>query len=86
MLNLENPPGLFKSVTQLGACQGRREWVVADGNVLLSVVGLDHALGDGADHNTDGVVSGRDEGARLSWRFGRTVTHQDLSAAWNFKN
>ena len=77
---LENAPGLFKSVTQLGAGQSCREGVVADGNVLLSVVGLDHALGNGADHNTDGVVGGRDKSARLPWRFVCTVAHQDLPA------
>ena len=82
---LENPPGLFKSVTQFGAGQSCREGVVADGNVLLGVVGLDHALGNGPDHNADGLLGGWDKSARLSGSFRGTIAHQDLAATWDFR-
>ena len=82
---LENPPGLFKGVTQLRAGESGRERIVADGNVLLGVVGLDHALGNGPDHNADGLLGGWDKAARLSGSFRGTIAHQDLAATWDFR-
>ena len=82
---LENPPGLFKGVTQLGAGESGRERIVADGNVLLGVVGLDHALGNGPDHDADGLLGGWDKSARLSGSFRGTIAHQDLAATWDFR-
>ena len=55
---------MFESVAEFSAGQGGRERVVADGDVLLDVVGRDGALGNGAYHEHDGiftVVSCRDQ-------------------------
>ena len=42
--SLEDPPGLLEGVAELGTAQGSGEGVVGDGDVLLSVVGLDGSL------------------------------------------